>query len=571
MRLARIQTLDRRGVSLDTETWKFTPDTPVPKLVLGSAGWLEPGPRIAGALLDKDTVLEVFAQAIDDPDAVLIGANISMFDLLVIAVEFERRGVDIMPYILLLLEQGRVLDILTVEVLNAIAEGTLGKDPRTGGEIKNPDTGRRGSYSLATVVDLVLGRPDAKANDQYRLRYAEFDNVALDQLPPAARDYPIDDAKNSAEVALAQTGHLPKISSQHDWGVVDGRSVCVSCGASKFATQCLVRRPHKNLHEVANQVYSSFCLHLGDVWGLRVDQSKVDLIEAHAIRERAAHIAPFIAAGIIRENGSENQSVIKRMVAEAYGATESCPVCSGTGEVPHPEQPTLRCPDCKGRCQPWKSGGTVKPPTVATCATCSNTGRVPHHIVKMKGCEGPLDAKGKPAKTCCGTGLILPEDVPRSDGGDVSFGRDSCHESGHEFLMSFGDFKEDAKVLKDYIPYLRTARVCIGCGHTGVKKDPHAESCPGLTGTTPGWLDINLTLKSNAILETGRVSYRGYIQLFPRAPGFIVNDPSSPFHGQYIPSLRECFVARGPTYEYVQVPTNYQLQPGEFVVQGASA
>ena len=154
---------------------------------------------------------------------------------------------------------------------------------------------------------------------------------------------------------------------------------------------------------------------------------------------------------------------------------------------------------------PWKCAGQIREPTIATCATCANTGKVddPKHLV---GCE-----------RCDGTGLTLTSVVPRSDTGRIAKGADALHESGNDFVMSYGDFTEDAKDLKDYIPYLRTARRKI----------------PG------GWLDIALTLSPNPMLETGRVSFGGYIQLFPRWPGFL--DKES---GIEIPSFRECIVAR---------------------------
>jgi hypothetical protein len=552
-----------KAVSLDTETYRIVPGNAVPDLVLGSAAWLEPGPQLRGILLTKLQTLEMFAAAFDDPEVVVITAN-GPFDYAVVARAFSRRGIDVFPYLFEFLSggdptgrAGRAFDLQFSQTLDAIANGTLGRDPRTGGPLKNPETGKPGSYSLSMCVDLVLGRSDAKVNDEYRLRYGEFDDV------------PLDDARNQAETGLAQVGVLPKVG-EHNWTViqVDGRnqSVCADCGSTRTASQCLVRRPHMNLHEVAMQTYSAVCLYLGDAHGLRVDQSKVDIIEAYSLRRRRAAIGRFVESGVLREDESENQACLKRLVALAYGATEDCEHCNGTGKIPHPDQPTLRCPDCKGRCQPWKSGGTLKAPTVDNCTRCNNTARVLHHNVKLKGCE-VVGANGETEKTCDGTGLLLTPDVPRSESGGVAISRDALTESGDEFLMALGGFKEDAKTLKDYIPYLRTGRVCVHCGQHGTKKYPHAEECPTLAGlVAEQWRDVALTLRSNAILETGRVSYRGYVQLFPRAPGFI-DKPT----GQYIPSLRECFVARGPSYEVVEVPEDYVLQPGEYVVQEASA
>lgn len=53
---------------------------------------------------------------------------------------------------------------------------------------------------------------------------------------------------------------------------------------------------------------------------------------------------------------------------------------------------------------------------------------------------------------------------------------------------------------------------------------------------------IPLTLRPNPVLDTGRVSYDGVIQLLPRASGR--KDKKT---GEYVPSLRECIVARPGT------------------------
>lgn len=583
MRPERLQSLAARGVALDTETHRLRRGMLCPPLVCGSVGWLAPGPRIEGALVDKRGALEAFARALDDDSIILIGANIA-YDIGVIATEFARMGVDAMPRFFAALEAGRVYDLQIAEALNAIALGQLGKDPRTGADLKNPETGKRGSYSLSMCVSLTLGREDAKANDEWRERYDELEHVPIELWPPAARDYPVDDARNTAEVALAQTGHFPKISTRHEWANFereDGTTfnACADCGATKFTAACTTRRPHLNLHQVADQTYSAVALHLGAAHGFRVDQAAVDVIERHALRRRAKLIQPFIDAGIVwvDEDGyHEDQSKLKRLLVLAYGATEPCPHCAGTGKIPSPKS-TLQCPECRGRCAPWKSRGQVMQPTVATCARCKSTGRIPHPNPKMINCV--IKSSGGAAGdddddddevgqvTCDGSGYVIPHGVPRAEKGGIAKGRDQLVESGDEFLMSYAGYLEDAKILKDYVPYLRLAREPIA---------GHAPTCPSLKAekgkktpacTCPGpYRDIPLTLRPNVVLETGRVSYGGYIQLFPRRPGFLDEETR-----EYVPSLRECIVPRGPCYEIVEVPDDYVLQAGEFVAQGVGA
>lgn len=521
MLLKYIQTLPENGISLDFETHRIQPGIRAPKGVCGSLSWFEPGPTFKGILpgvSSKDNLDQVVAacqELLRDETKIIVGANIAMFDLLVLALEAQRRGIDLMPDLYKALDEGRIYDIQLAQALHDIAQGHLGNDPRTNAPIINPETGRRGRYSLPYCVDILLDRKDAKSNAKYKENYADLENVTIEHWPPEAIQYPIDDTNNTHESSLAQTGHIPRVSITHDWGR-DG--ACKDCGSTRLSATCFVRRPLRNLHDLANQVYTAHAMNMGAARGFRVNQFSVDIVERHALKKRNSTIGPFIAAGIIREEDqSVNESVLKRMVAEAYGANRPCPVCNGSGKVPSPEQKTLRCPDCKGRCQPWKAGGVMKAPTVESCGTCNTTGRVPHPNPKMIGCV-LIDEKGEKEKTCDGTGLLLTEDVPRSDKEGVGKGRDALHESGDDFLMSYGDYLEDAKILKDYVPYLREARV---------QNDD---------GT---YRDIPLTLNPNPILETGRVSYNGYVQLFPRKPGYWDLETK-----EYVPSIRECIEAR---------------------------
>ncbi len=501
MLLERIRAIAEHGVAIDTETHLIRPGLLGPPMVCGSAAMLSPD-GIDGVLLSKGDVIALFCKMLDDPDKVIIGAHVA-FDMLVLANECGKRGLDVVGALFQAYDDGRVYDLQIAEALHAIAGGHLGNDPRTGKRLTNPETKRRGGYSLAACVDLVLGRTDAKANDEWRLRYAELEDIPLEDWPETARIYPVDDAKNTIETAAAQCGHLPKTTTHHNWGP-EG---CIDCGTDRYGEICVTTRPHRNLHDLAAQVKAAFALHLGAAWGFCVDQTKVDVMTTYAVRRRQTGVAPFKEVGLVREDGSLNEGALKKLVARAYGATEPCRVCAGTGRVLSPKARTLRCTTCRGRSAPWKWKGELLPPTT-TCVACSNTGQVVDERHRVT-CRSEDDAK-----TCDGTGLQLTETVPRSDTGCVSINADTLHESGDDFVTSYGDFTEDGKWLRDYIPFLRGAR--------------------GDDGST-----IPLTLKPNVLKKSGRASYNDHTQTFPRKPGFV--DKAT---GQYIPSFRECIVAR---------------------------
>lgn len=488
----RLSTLLTNGVSMDTETWLLRPGNLVPPLVLGSVAWYD-GQEIKGELLSKEQTLELFAHLIEDISKVICGANIA-FDLAVIVREFAKRGVDVIPHIAMALmgyhtenmtgiHDGRIYDLQHAEALNAIAIGMLGKDPRTGAPLK-------GRYSLDQCVQNNLGRTNAKENDTYRLRYGEFDGVPLDQLPPEAQQYPVDDALNTHQTSLAQAGAVPKISPFHNWGP---KGTCTDCGATGMGQPCWVKRPHQNMHDLAAQTATAFWSHMGASWGFKIDQKYVDIIEDHVTKTRTDGLKPYIEAGLIRENGTEDRSELKRKVALAYGSSGECETCKGTGKVPSPANPKSKI----------------------ICFRLSEDG-----VTKIK--------------TCDGTGLQLSGDVPRSEKDGIGYGRSYLIESGDEFLMNYAEVLEDQKTLSVYVPFLRTGRICTECGNHGTEKFPHSEGC-----SQPGWKDIPLTLRPNPILDTGRMSYDGAVMLLPRKPGYI-HGPT----GRYIPSLRECFRAR---------------------------
>jgi DNA polymerase-1 len=393
-----------RFVSFDTETHLIQKGLLSPPLVCASVA----GPDVPGALLDKDQARDWFPFALDQ-DWVIVGANIA-YDMLVMAHDAARRGIDLMPAIFRAYDEGRVYDIQIAEQLHAIAEGTLGKDPRTGMPLK-------GRYSLDQCVDLVLGRSNAKVNDRFRLSYALLEDIPIDQWPPEARQYPVDDAVNTLEVALVQI------------------------------------QAHKNLHNLSAQCYAAWAMHLGAAWGFTVDPEAVEALASKSEGERAKGLQQFIDAGILREDQSKDTALVKTKVAKAFG-------CTG------------KCPDC--------IMGRAASPTTGEPINC---------------------------KKCAGTGLDLDSaPVPRTPTGGVETSRDALSESGDELLMEFAHFSEDAKILDTYVPYLRE----------------------GVRNGKP----VPINLRPNVILETGRSSYSGVIQLLPRKGG-----------------VRECFKAR-PGYVF---------------------
>lgn len=395
-------------VAFDTETWLLEPGLMSPPLVCAS-GASRDGEGILGKP-DRDGEdypdwLDVLAGWLRDPRLIICGANIA-YDVLVTCVAAIRRGVDLLPLWFAAYEADRVYDLQIAEALHAVGRGHLGKDPRTGGDLINPETKKKGRYSLATCVDLVLGRPDAKRNDEWRLRYRELDHLPIAQWPETARVYPADDARNTLEVALAQCGHLPSARGGHEWL----GDVCRRCGATYdhaiSGDACVVEAHNMNLHDVAAQTRKHLGLHLGSAWGLRADPELVDVLLRLADATRGVGAERYVAAGIVRANGTQDGAVLARAVAAAYGASGTCTTCGGEG------------------------------------------------LIFKTGKKGQRLKASKQCKACCATGFdaatfgAVPTNPPSSTNpeGSIKCGRDPLVESGDELLMMYAQSLESGKI-----------------------------------------------------------------------------------------------------------------------------
>lgn len=423
MRPENIEALELELVTIDTETLLIQAGYAVPALVLGSAAATDQQTGETRAeVLSKDGVLELAIAVLESGTKIWGGANVP-FDLLVIAAEAERRGRDLMPEICRLLADDRAWDVLIAQALDAVANGWLTKKPGIPGSkepMRDPISGQPSNrYSLAITHHQLTGRADAKANDVYRERYAEFMDVPLEDLPQQARDYPVDDARNTHEDALMQVGLLPR-QHEHEW--VEGAPTrCRLCGQPLTFGEmqpCMRLTRIRNLHDLGNQVRAAFAMAVGAAWGFRVNQRSVDVVERRVEEARERVSAQFIEAGILRwkkEKGelrlAVSMSALARRVAAAYGAKSPCADCAGTGKVP-----------------------SAKTRGLINCVPCAASGfdlsEVPH--------------------------------LPRTETGRISCTDDSLEESGDELLMTFAsEYNGEKKTLQVYVPYLRRARHAI--------------------------------------------------------------------------------------------------------------
>jgi DNA polymerase-1 len=293
-------------ISLDLETYALAPGSLTPPPVVGSMCFTEVGTE--RLLHPKTDLVEWAPKALRS--RMLVGAN-TPFDLAVLVVY----GYVTIEEVFAALREGRVWDVQIAQALDAIAGGHLFKDPRTMAPLRGKG-GKPGRYSLDTCVQLALGRTDAKENDFWRMRYALLADIPLEKWPKDARQYPLDDVRNTMDVFLRQIGHG---------------------GTERY----------RNLHDMQRQVRAAFCLHLAAIWGLRTDPERVAEFEKEATARAKARLDRFTGV-FLRSDGSKDSSLLKRAVASAYGASGTCTKCGGSGKVPSPK--TSKPIACKEGC-----------------------------------------------------------------------------------------------------------------------------------------------------------------------------------------------------------------------------
>lgn len=494
MKLERLLGFRENAVSFDLEGHKIQPGLLAPPVICGStARWSPATNRVEGRLLDLDDTRRVFLELLADPATIIVGANIA-FDMLCMAVDFAARGADIMPQIFAAYEDGRVYDLQIAEALHAIANGHLGDDPRTGQRLRDPLTRKLGRYSLSICLDLVLHRVDAKVNDRFRLSYALLEGVPIASWPRDAQVYPVDDACNTLEIALAQVGLLER-PSDHVWpDELDLEQVCLECrvplgyGAEP---PCPPRkRASDNLHDVSRQCYAAWSMHLGSAWGFSVDDAAVEALESRVNNSRADAVALFVALGYLREEHNRDRAIallereglpakwfrkkdtggnlaptdrdrlllllreggavekvirntgaVKRAVALAYGACGACPTCAGTGKVRSAKSGNpVADRMCDGTGLNLDSA-PVPRTKGSKCRTCG--GARSYTTASKNNPGGPI----VDCKQCAGQPDIVP---------GCTTGRDALYESGDDdVLIPFAEYLLEEKILITYLPFLK--------------------------------------------------------------------------------------------------------------------
>jgi hypothetical protein len=241
-------------VAFDTETHLIAPGLLTPKLVCVSVAF-----NNTIQLHDRFNGTDYVESLLKDDEAVLVGHNVA-YDLGVLCA----RRPELLPLVFDAMDAGRIRDTKIRQELLDIASGRSTRNGATFA-LRNGEW-VKAAYSLAGLAGHYLGKDrfaEKTDSDAWRLRYAELEDVPLDQWPAAASHYAKEDAEDTLAIFLAQGG---------------------------FA---------KDLPTEVEQVRAAWALHLMSVWGVRTDATSVEDLEARLLAEQSRLRKRVIQAGIL--------------------------------------------------------------------------------------------------------------------------------------------------------------------------------------------------------------------------------------------------------------------------------
>lgn len=207
-----------------------------------------------------------------DSKWLIVGHNVA-YDNAVMAVEEP----ELLPAIFDAYETDRVTDTKIRQQLGDIADGKFG------GYLDKNNVWRKRQYDLASLARRHLGIELEK--DEWRLRYAEFRDVPIEQWPEGAREYPRKDAETTRDVYLVQ---------EKLYGPVI-------------------------LADQFRQARAYWALHLSSAWGVHTSKENVERLKGMTEKARDEILAGLLEAGLVRKDGTRDTKKAKALMVEAMG------------------------------------------------------------------------------------------------------------------------------------------------------------------------------------------------------------------------------------------------------------
>lgn len=298
-----------RRIAFDVETHLIKPGMLFPRLVCVSVSDGTSHDLFLAALGVKE-ILKYLA----DPNVILVGHNVT-FDLGVVCAEAIDQGYD--PHYVLTLvfqayQDNRIVDTMIRSMLVDIAKG----------DFKEIDGQRRGKvYGLdmlaqrwltTQITQKTFTKKQANAglasSVSWRLHFAFLQNTPLDQWPPDAYDYALEDVVITWNIDQQITA----------WAISEGQA-------------------QGEIPDEFRQARGAWVLHLMAGWGVHVDSELVKLVKENLVAQRTASYAIMEQWAIFKKDRDGNykrtkkgqickdQKRLKELIAEGYAQRGETP------------------------------------------------------------------------------------------------------------------------------------------------------------------------------------------------------------------------------------------------------
>lgn len=286
-------------VSFDTETCLLKPGLMAPPLVCVTYQHLGGVAKIVHAR-DAEPLIRSW---LEDGDVLLVGQNVS-YDFAVIAEAFPA----LRPAVFAAYDADRVTDTMIRAQLLDIAAGTYR------GSVSKQGLRKERRYDLESLAKRYAGMELQK--DAWRLSYGEFLDVSLSEWPARAREV---QARAAARLAAGVEDEKEAAGLQ---SLVDGDPDRCTTYPLDDARATLAVYLAQESHAVPyladqyRQARAAFALHLSSAWGLRTDAAGVAALRT-AVEEELVDIdATLIEAGLLRADGTRDTKAAKRRMVE---------------------------------------------------------------------------------------------------------------------------------------------------------------------------------------------------------------------------------------------------------------
>ena len=253
-------------VSVDTETELIERGVLAPRIVCMSYE-SDTGMRgLVHAQLEPERIRELLNAWLTDESTTIVGANFA-YDVGV----FLENDFSLAPLFFGAYEQGRVIDIQIQEQLADIERGQSLKRSYALSELEK-------RYGIADRTAQKTG-PDI-----WRLRYSELIDTPIEEWPPEAIEYALDDAKGALEVYLLQ----------------------------------------RKIEDAKRQSCAALALHLMTAWGVHTDADRIDAFEQSARAKYEELTETLLDAGLLRRGKIKGKEKLIRNTKKAKALAFEC-------------------------------------------------------------------------------------------------------------------------------------------------------------------------------------------------------------------------------------------------------